>query len=347
MDPEDAHDHMMKVGQFLGKYPLARNITKQIFSFEDPRLTQTINGITFKNPVGLSAGFDKNALLTDILPSVGFGFLELGSITGEPCPGNPRPRLWRLPKSQGLIVYYGLKNDGCEAIAERLKVKDFSVPIGISIAKTNNAQTCETQAGIDDYVKAYKTLSGVGNYDTINISCPNTFGGQPFTDKTRLDGLLGALNQVRNKKPMYIKFSPDLSDEVLHDLVETAMVHKVDGIICSNLTKKKENDRIMEPLPTDKGGMSGKIVEGLANDQIQKVYKMTEGKMTIIGVGGVFSAENAYQKIRSGANLLQLITGMIFEGPQVIGEINSGLVKLLERDGFKNISEARGVDVKY
>lgn len=346
MDPEDAHDHMMKVGQCLGKYSLTQAITKYIFSFEDPRLTQTIDGITFKNPVGLSAGFDKNALLTDILPSVGFGFLELGSITGEPCPGNPRPRLWRLPKSQGLIVYYGLKNDGCEVIAERLKMKDFSVPIGISIAKTNNAQTCETQAGIDDYVKAYKTLSSVGNYDTINISCPNTFGGQPFTDKTRLDELLGAVNQVRNKKPMYIKFSPDLSDEVLQDLIETAMTHKVDGIICSNLTKKKENDRIVEPLPTDKGGISGKVVEGLANQQIQKVYKLTGGKMTIIGVGGIFSAEDAYKKIRSGANLLQMITGMIFEGPQVIGEINSGLVKLLERDGFKNISEARGVDVK-
>lgn len=346
MDPEDAHDHMMKVGQILGKYSITQSITKQIFSFEDPRLTQIINGITFKNPVGLSAGFDKNALLTDILPSVGFGFLELGSITGEPCPGNPRPRLWRLPKSEGLIVYYGLKNDGCEAIARRLEGKSVSVPIGMSIAKTNNPETCETQAGIDDYVKAYKALSNIGSYDTINISCPNTFGGQPFTDKTHLDGLLTALNKIRNKKPMYIKFSPDLSDEILQDLVETAMAHKVDGIICSNLTKKKENDRIVESLPTDKGGMSGKVVEGLANLQIQKVYKLTGGEVTIIGVGGIFSAEDAYQKIRSGANLLQLITGMIFEGPQVIGEINSGLVKLLERDGFKNISEARGVDVK-
>lgn len=346
MDPEDAHDHMMKVGQCLGKYSLTQTITKHIFSFEDERLTQTVNGITFKNPVGLSAGFDKNALLTDILPSVGFGFLELGSITGEPCPGNPKPRLWRLPKSQGLIVYYGLKNDGCEAIARRLEGKSVSVPIGMSIAKTNNAQTCETQAGIDDYLKAYKTLSHIGSYDTINISCPNTFGGQPFTDKERLNQLLTVLNQVRNKKPMYIKFSPDLSDENLDELLQVAIDHKVDGIICSNLTKKKENDRIVESLPTDKGGISGKVVEGLANEQIQKVFKMTGGKMTIIGVGGIFSAEDAYKKIRSGANLLQLITGMIFEGPQLIGQINSGLVQLLERDGFKNISEARGVDVK-
>ncbi len=345
-DPEFVHDRMVRVGSFLGKYSRTKAFTRWLFQYKNSILEQNVCGIHFPNPVGLSAGFDKNAQLTDILPEVGFGFIEIGSITGEPCAGNPKPRLWRLPESQSLVVYYGLKNDGAEAIAKRLSEKHFAVPIGVSIAKTNCQETADTEAGVQDYVKAYRIMSDIGSYDTINISCPNAFGGQPFTDRERLDLLLTRLNAHRNKKPMFIKVSPDLSLSEVDDLIEVALLHKVDGVICSNLTKKRENEKIRDANVPDKGGLSGKVVEDMANSHISYIYKKTQGKLVIMGVGGIFSAEDAYKKIRLGASLVQLITGMIFEGPQLIGEINYGLAQLLKKDGFKNISEAIGVDSK-
>ena len=180
MDPEDIHDQMSGTGAFLGRYAVTRALTRFAFGYGNKVLEQTILGIHFKNPIGLAAGFDKNAELIDIMPDVGFGFEEAGSITGEPCAGNPKPRLWRLKKSHSLVVNYGLKNDGCLAIAARLKHKHFKFPVGISIAKTNSPDTCETQAGVDDYVKAFKQFTHIGAYYTINISCPNAYGGQPL-----------------------------------------------------------------------------------------------------------------------------------------------------------------------
>lgn len=343
-DPEDVHDFFVGTGKILGKYSATQYLTKKLFYYENPILEQNILGIHFKNPIGLAAGFDKNGVLTDILPSVGFGFLELGSITGEPCEGNPRPRLWRLPKDKSLVVYYGLKNDGCEVIAKRLGAKKFEVPIGISTAKTNCAITAETQKGIEDYVKAYSAFTNIGAYDTINISCPNAFGGQPFTDPQKLELLLEAIVSKRSSKPIFLKLSPDISEENIDAIIELARKYKINGFICSNLTKKREN--IKDSTIPEKGGLSGKKVAEKANDQIQYIYQKTRGEFVIIGLGGIFSAEDAYKKIRLGASLVQLITGMIFEGPQVIGEINTELAALLKRDGFKNISEAIGADIK-
>ena len=176
-------------------------MTSILFNYSNSVLEQTILGIKFKNPVGLAAGFEKNAELTQILPSVGFGFEEIGSITGEPCEGNPKPRLWRLPKSKALIVYYGLKNNGAEEVSKRLAGKNFSIPIGTSVAKTNNSQIVSTEAGIADYLKAYRLLSDIGAYTTINISCPNTSGGQPFTDPQKLEQLLQEISKLPKTKP--------------------------------------------------------------------------------------------------------------------------------------------------
>ena len=345
-DPEIVHDGMSAVGEFFGRHAITRSLASAFFSYSNKRLEQNILGTKFPNPVGLSAGFDKDAKLTDILPHLGFGFAEVGSITGEPCVGNPKPRLWRLRKSKSLLVYYGLKSEGCEKVSGRLRGKKFLIPIGTSVAKTNCRETAEVSAGIADYVKAYKAFADIGSYTTINISCPNAFGGQPFTEAGRLDKLLRETDKIKTKKPVLLKISPDLAKKEIDAIINVAEKHHVHGFICTNLTKNRSNKKIFDKNVPEVGGMSGKVVEYLANDLIAHVYKKTKGKFIIIGCGGVFSAEDAYKKIKLGASLIQLITGMVFNGPQAISEINQGLVRLLEKDGFSNISEAIGADVR-
>ncbi len=337
-DAEKVHDLFVGVGVFLGKYKITQWKTRWLFAYQNLRLEQTVLGIRFRNPVGLSAGFDKDAKMIDIMPEVGFGFEEVGSITGEPCEGNPKPRLWRLPQLKSLVVWYGLKSEGCEKIAAFLKNKKFKIPIGTNIAKTNNVACAETEAGIADYAKSFAALKDIGDYFTVNISCPNAYGGEPFTDPVRLDALLARLDAIPTKKPVFVKFSPDLAGEKLDALLDVCGRHRVHGFICTNVTKenKDQNDIRL------KGGLSGMLVQKLSDDQISYIYKKTSGKYVIIGVGGIFSAEDAFRKIQLGATLVELITGMIFQGPQLIGEINRGLVKLMDKNGFKNISEAVG-----
>ena len=343
-DPEFVHRRMIKFGNFLGKYRFGKKIVSALFFYSDKSLEQNILGINFKNPIGLAAGFDKNAELVDILSSVGFGFMEVGSITGEPCEGNPKPRLWRAKKSKGIVVYYGLMNDGCESISGRLKNKKFDIPLGTSIAKTNCQKTVETNAGIGDYFKAYKTMNEIGNYTTINISCPNAFGGEPFTDSIKLESLLKKIFEIQKKKPVFLKLSPDLSEAEIDAILEVCKKYPVDGFVCSNSTKKRIN--IIDKNLPEKGGISGKPMEELSNRQISYIYRKTGRKYVIIGCGGVFSAEDAYKKIKLGSSLVQLISGMIYEGPQLVGAISKGLKRLLEKDGFDNISQAIGVDNK-
>lgn len=347
IDPEEMHDSMTRNGKFLGNYGITRGLTGLMFDYKHPMLEQRVLGIKFKNPIGLAAGFDKDAQLTQILPSVGFGYEEIGSITGEPCEGNPKPRLWRAKKSQSIVVYYGLNNKGAEIIHDNLKDLDLKFPLGISIAKTNCKETVDTHRGVDDYFKAYKILQNLGDYFTINISCPNAFGGQPYTDRESLNILLEKLYSIDKKKPFFIKLSPDLTDNQLDDIISLADQYNIDGFICANLTKKRDLNTIKDEDISEMGGLSGKVIQRLSDDLIKKVYNKTKGRFIIIGVGGIFSASDAYRKIKLGATLLQMITGMIYEGPQVIGEINRGLVKLLKKDGFKNISEAIGVENKY
>ena len=345
-DPETVHDRIVFFGEFLGRFSLTRNITSSLFNYSNKKLEQDILGIKFKNPVGLGAGFDKNAQLINILPSVGFGFAEVGSITGEPCEGNPKPRLWRLKKSRGFLVWYGLKNDGCEVISEKLKSKKFEIPIGTNIAKTNSPNTVETDMGIADYIKAFKEFTEIGAYFTINISCPNAYGGLPFTDSGRLDKLLDKIDRIATKKPIFLKLSPDLPKSEIDKIIMVCSRHRVHGFVLTNLTKNRTNRKVLDKVLSAEGGMSGKIVENLSNELISYIFQKTNGKYVIIGLGGVFSAQDAYKKIMLGASLVALISGMIYEGPQVISEINIGLVKLLERDGYSNISQAIGADNK-
>jgi len=343
-DPEIVHDRITDVGSLFGKHKWTRQIARFFWHYENLALFQTICGIDFQNPVGLTAGFDKDGLLVDILPDVGFGFAEIGSVTGEPCEGNPKPRLWRLPKSEALIVYFGLKNDGCEVIRDRLANKKFRIPIGVSVAKTNCQETCDVRIGIADYVKAMEAFLDIANYITINISCPNAFGGEPFTKPELLEQLLCATDSLRARQPIFLKMPVDLSFEEIDKLVDVALTHQVQGLILSNLTKRRDSKKInpSDVVPSEKGGISGRPVFDPSNDLIGHLYKRVGDRLILIGTGGIFSAEDAYEKILRGASLVQLATGMIFRGPQLIGQINRGLVRLLQRDGFNSIKEAVG-----
>lgn len=352
-DPEKVHDGMMYFGELLGRNTITRGATQLMFgNGRLPDLEQTLHGVYFKNPIGLSGGFDKNAILTNIIPSVGFGFMEVGSITAKPYEGNPGQRLWRLPKSQSLVVYYGLKNIGAEKIAhnleEKLRDHPFEIPVAINIAKTNCPETNQKEVGIADYVETYKRFLKIGSFFVINISCPNVAGGQPFHNAEWLEELLIEMEKTPTEKPVFIKISPDLSLVEIGAILEVAGKHHIDGFVCTNLTKRRDLESILDPEVPSVGGLSGKIVEPLANELISYVYKngiARDGKkFTIIGVGGIFSAQDAYKKIRAGASLLELITGMIFQGPQLISEIQLGLSDLLARDGYKHISEAIGAD---
>ena len=337
LDPENIHDCMINVGKFLGQWSLFRGITSFFWNYSNPALEQNTLGIQFKNPIGLSAGFDKNAVLNNIIPSVGFGFSEVGSITAKPYDGNQKPRLYRLPKHQSLRVNYGLKNLGAETLHKQLQNKVWDIPVCINIAKTNSQETSEVNKGIEDYFFTYKIFQDTGSFFTINISCPNTCEEKPvFAEPQNLDLLLKKIFSIPKNKPVFVKISPDLPETQLNSILEVCKKYEVDGFVCTNLTKVNLFNH------NGKGGFSGKAVDELSTDMIRRVYKFYGGKKIVIGSGGVFNAEDAYKKIKAGASLIELITGMIYEGPQAISEINLGLVKLLKRDGYKNISEVVG-----
>lgn len=347
-DPEDVHDAMIRFAAALGRNPWAKGFVSRVFCFSHNTLEQDLLGIHFANPVGLSAGFDKNAQIIDAIAATGFGFTEVGSITGKPCSGNPKPRLWRLPKSKAIMVWYGLKNDGASTIANRLRDKWFPIPVGTSIARTNDATTVDVQAGIDDYATAFRELADIGAYTTINISCPNTCGGEPFTAPDRLEQLLSVIDTVPSTKPIFLKLPVDLSFSDTDALIAVAQRHRVHGFVIANLTKIHHSANINDTELTQemRGGISGKPVFEQSNALIAHVFRSVGSRFVIIGVGGIFSAEDAYAKIRSGASLVQLITGLIFEGPQLVGEINRDLTALLARDGYTTIRDAVGASVR-
>ncbi|MEI6843032.1 MAG: quinone-dependent dihydroorotate dehydrogenase [bacterium] len=342
-DPENIHDSFLFVGTLLGKFSLTRWKTRMMFGYKNLMLNQNVLGITFANPVGLSAGFDKDGVLTDIIDSVGFGFAELGSVTAKPYEGNPRPRLWRLPKSKSLGVWYGLKNKSAGVLVKKLYGKKRRLPLGVSVAFTNCKENLDIDMAIADYVAGFGVVFGIADYITVNISCPNTSGGQPFVILENYDKLMTHLDKIETKKPIFVKISPDMSKEAIDEFLRISREHKVDGIICSNLTKRFEQKDVLDPIPPH-GGLSGKMVFPKAMDLLSYMYKKEPTKFVYVFCGGIFSADDAYMAIRNGATLIQMITGMIFEGPQLISEINRGLSEKLSRDGFKNVSEAIGVD---
>ena len=354
MEPEQAHYSLKRMGVLLGSNPVTKWLTALLMDYNHKSLAITVDGIDYRNPVGLSAGFDKDGELTKIYPSIGFGLAELGSFTGEICPGNPGKRLFRMIKSKAIVVWYGLNNEGAETISKRLAKEDFGrLKVGINAANSNLTPEFDLEMSINDYLKTMKLFKDIGDYYDVNISCPNTQDGEPFVDKKNLDALLTKINEeIRpiSDKPIYVKLAADMTLDEIDIIVDGCIEHGMDGVVCTNLAKPQYNTEhrpeeyptVDGRLPKGKGAMSGLPLQRISTNVIRHVYRRTRGKLTIIGVGGIFTAKDAYEKITSGASLLHMITTMIFDGPQNINEINRGLVKLLKKDGFETMAEAVG-----
>lgn len=340
-DSERVHRAFVLIGVFLQNCAFMKWLVGRLFSYKNRILEQEILGLWFANPVGLAGGFDKNGEIAGLMKNVGFGFTEVGSLTAKPCLGNKGKRMERLVDKESLWVNIGLANKGVEKVIRRISGARVGIPVGINIAKTNCKETAELNGGLKDYIFSLRRClqESVGDYYVINISCPNSYGGQDFAEPKRYELLLKEIDKLKIEKPVLIKFSPDLEKKIVDKLLKISERHEVEGFIISNLTKKHR---------FGKGGLSGKLVGKKADEMLRYVYKKVKnggGKFVLIGAGGIFNAEDAYRKIKLGADLVQLVTGMIYEGPGVIGEINLGLVGLLEKDGFRNVGEAVGSGV--
>ncbi|MFC1722173.1 quinone-dependent dihydroorotate dehydrogenase [Patescibacteria group bacterium] len=348
-EPDDVHQKFLEIGNFLGSNSLTKLVVNTWFNFENNMLEQNIADIFFKNPVGLAAGFDKDAHLINILSDVGFGHEEIGTVTYKSYKGNKQPWTKRLLNSKAILVNFGLKNTGVKRISKTIKnyFPNRQFVYGISIGKTNAKYTTTLNAGIKDYIDSltYLNKKGICDYYTINISCPNMFGGETFTTTDKLEPLLKEISNLKIKQPIFLKMPINLQWEDFKPLCDLAIKYNITGVVIGNLNKNRNDPNIKDKIEnSSKGNISGKPTETLSNNLIEKTYKKFGNKLIIIGVGGIFSAEDAYLKIKKGASLVQLITGMIYEGPQLIGEINRGLVKLLKDDGLENISEAVGLE---
>ena len=325
-DPDLIHTLFVKVGVTCGNVTLLKKMIHNIYG--EPHLDKPIvvDGLNYMGPVLLSAGFDYNAHLSHILFSMGFAGEEVGSVTARACPGNHPPRLRRLIKSQSIQVYKGLKNDGVEAIISRIKTKNIpeGFILGISIAKTNDEKNASQIEGIKDYCYSFRRLNeeNVGDFYTINISCPNAFGGEDFANAKSLDILLTELKKNICHKPIYIKMPINKSWDEFQALLNVIDKHHIHGVVIGNLNKNyKDADFPGEATSEFRGGLSGKPCRELSNQLIKKTRELYP-EMTIMGCGGILTTEDAMEKIQLGANLVQLITGMIFSGPQLMNDIN-------------------------
>lgn len=347
---ELSHEWLTFTGFILGKISPIKKIISYFLKYENENLRQKIAGINFENPVGLAAGFDYNAKLTKISPALGFGFETVGTITNKPYEGNQKPRLARLPKSKSLMVNKGFKNIGIDKILKDHKKQTYEIPIGLSIGKTNSLKISTQNEAIKDilnaFEKAQKSHIKFAYYE-LNISCPNLSGNVTFYPPRNLKKLLTAITELKLKKPLFIKMPIEKTDRETLGMLKIISSFPVSGVVLGNLQKNR-NDPGLDKKEVKKykaGNFSGKPTEKRSNELIKLAYKKFGKKLTIIGCGGIFNGKDAYKKIRLGASLVQFITGLIFEGPQLAAQINYELSELLRKDGFSNVSEAIGVDV--
>jgi len=337
LDPEKAHDLAIKSLKY-------NFIPQKLFSVENEEVLNTkLFGKEVQNPIGLAAGFDKSAEVYNEIFKLGFGFVEIGTVTPKEQYGNQKPRIFRLEKDSALINRLGFNNDGSEIVKNRIENNIPKGLLGINIGPNK-----ETSNMINDFIECAKTFFPLGDYVTINISSPNTEGLREFHDKELLEDLLLKINKIREesnfKKSFLLKISPDLDDSSIDHIIELSLKYDINGLILTNTTvRNREN--LIDQKKNEEGGLSGKPIKDLSTNFIKNFYKRLNGKIPIIGVGGVDSGKSAFEKISAGASAVQLYTGMIYKGPLIVKEIKRDLINILKEKGFKNIKEVIGTNL--
>ncbi|RJQ28811.1 quinone-dependent dihydroorotate dehydrogenase [Candidatus Parcubacteria bacterium] len=345
IDAERAHGAAIALGGVLGKAPF-RPFVKSLYSFRDERLRVRVLGADFENPLGLAAGFDKNAEALSFFASLGFGFIEVGTVTPLPQPGNPRPRIFRLKEDEALVNRLGFNSKGMKRALECLKdIRDEGIIVGVNIGKN---KLTPNAAALSDYEKCFESLADYARYIMVNVSSPNTPHLRELQERKPLTRLLQgiqALNFRRARpRPILVKIAPDLNESQLDDVLDIAKDTNIQGVVATNTTVLR--DGLVTPKSeieaAGEGGLSGKPLRKRSTEIIRYLFRRSKGAIPIVGVGGIFSPEDAYEKICAGASLVQLYTGLIYEGPGIARRINKGLLRLLERDGLRSIQEAIG-----
>ena len=348
-DAEAAHEHTIEMLAGMSRLPLPARPGV----FTHARLRVEVGGITFPNPVGLAAGCDKNGRAVDVWPRFGFGFVEVGTVTAQPQPGNPKPRVFRVPELGALINRLGFNSDGSEAVARRLALlrrhaRALPVPLGVNIGKTK--LVTGDDAILEDYRISFRRLSRFADFVVVNVSSPNTPGLREWQEKGKLSSLLGLLisesRSLARKRdmpvvPIWVKISPDMADADMEDVAAVALEEGLAGIIATNTTIAR--DGVMAQTQNS-GGVSGRPLKSRATQVMRFLYAHTRGRLPLIGVGGIASGQDAYERIRAGASLVQIYTGLVYEGPTLPRRVNRELLKLMERDGVTHLSDIVGVD---
>ncbi len=332
-DPESAHHLSFSALRFLNKLPLIGTLSRKRTTLNHPALQREIAGLKFSNPVGLAAGFDKDAVAFREFSNLGFGFIEIGTLTPKPQEGNPKTRLFRLPQDQAIINRMGFNNGGVDAAVERLKKNPPAgdknhVLIGGNIGK--NKVTPNDQA-VDDYVVCFEKLFDHVDYFTVNVSSPNTPGLRELQDRKPLTHILQTLQDLNNarssRKPIFLKIAPDLTDDQLLDIIGIVEDTRIDGVIATNTTIGRDGLITDEPVRSETGGLSGKPLTDRATHVISFLHKRSNGAFPIIGVGGIMTAQDAIDKLDAGASLVQLYTGFVYEGPDLVRKINQAIIE--------------------
>ncbi|WP_424002200.1 quinone-dependent dihydroorotate dehydrogenase [Haloarcula salina] len=308
------------------------------YTVDDDRLNVEAFGQSFDNPVGVAAGFDKNATVPSVLGSLGFGFAEVGGVTAEPQAGNARPRMFRLREDEAIINRMGLNNDGADVVGERLKNTDAPFPLGVNIAKSEHVGTAEAPA---DYRYTYERVAAGGDFFVVNVSCPNSQGFEELQNREAMEAILTEL-QDAGAGPLLVKLSPDLPEPAVEDTLDLVTELGLDGVVATN-TSTERPASLRSPNAVEQGGLSGKPIENAATEMVRFVAERVD--VPVVGVGGVSTPEGAYRKIRAGASLVQLYTGLVYRGPSIAREINEGLLELLAEDGFDSVEDAVGADL--
>ncbi len=329
LSPEKAHYFAMDALRFFCKIPGLGWLIGSFMKAKDKSLERHLFGIRFPNPIGLAAGFDKDARWVDELSTLGFGFVEIGTVTPLPQPGNEKPRLFRLPKDEALINRMGFNNDGAANAALRLRNKKSEIVIGGNIGKNKNTPN---ESALDDYIKCYHALYEVVDYFAVNVSSPNTPGLRELQDKEPLLKILSGLQQLNLAKPkprpMLLKIAPDLTNSQLDDIIEIVKESKIDGVIATNTTITRDGLHTSSPEveAIGMGGLSGRPVKHRSTEVIRYLKEKSGNAFPVIGVGGIQTAADAHEKLDAGADLIQVYTGFIYEGPGIAKKINKGII---------------------